>query len=368
MCNKTEVAVGLSISLTGKFRTQGEQALQGIRLWQSYINAQGGIAVRNGEKRSVRLIWYDDRSQINFARKNVFQLLREDKIGALWGPYSSNLTMAVAEIAEEHKKVLWNYGGSSDEIFSHGPHYLVGIASPASDYLRALPHWLAEEHPALRRICVLYSARGTFGWQVARGILESVVVLAGQSVELVPINFSLENYDTILPILFDIDPEVVVLAVTFPDELGIMRTRQRWPSAVRAVAAVAAGLPDFSAELAQIADGVLGPSQWEPGANFPNIAGPTSDWFLDSFQKHFCRPPSYIAAGSFATGLILTECIGRADSLDDEQLRSAVSGLDCNTFYGRFRIDSRTGIQTGHRVLLIRWQGGYKVLLPSSSQ
>src|SRR5271169_3344721 len=123
MYNKTEVAVGLSISLTGKFRPLGQQALQGIRLWQSYINAQGGIAVRNGEKRSVQLIWYDDHSQISFARKNVFQLLREDKIDVLLGPYSSSLTMAVVEIAEEYKKVLWNYGGSSDEIFSHGPRY-----------------------------------------------------------------------------------------------------------------------------------------------------------------------------------------------------------------------------------------------------
>jgi branched-chain amino acid transport system substrate-binding protein len=252
MCNKTEVAVGLSISLTGRFRLQGQQALQGIQLWQSYINAEGGIAVRDGEKRSVRLIWYDDRSQIRVARNNVFQLLREDQIDVLLGPYSSSLTMAVAEIAEEHKKVLWNHGGSSDDIFSNGRRYLVGIASPASDYLRALPHWLAEEHPALRRICVLYSARGTFGWQVARGILESVVVVAGQSVELVPINSSLENYDTILRTLFDIDPEVVVLAVAFQDELGIMRTRQHWPSTVRVVAAVAAGLGDFSAELAQI--------------------------------------------------------------------------------------------------------------------
>jgi len=85
MCNKTEVAVGLSISLTGKFRPQGEQALQGIRLWESYINAQGGIAVRNGEKRSVRLIWYDDLSQISFARKNVLHLLRENKVDALLG-------------------------------------------------------------------------------------------------------------------------------------------------------------------------------------------------------------------------------------------------------------------------------------------
>ncbi len=98
---------------------------------------------------------------------------------------------------------------------------------------------------------------------------------------------------------------------------------------------------------------------------FPNIAGPTSDWFLDSFQKQFGRPPNYIAAGSFATGLVLTECIRQTASLDDKKLRSTASGLDCNTFYGRFPIDSRTGIQTGHRVLLIRWEGGDKVVLPS---
>ena len=191
--------------------------------------------------------------------------------------------------------------------------------------------------------------------------------MAGQSVELVPINSSLENYDKILQPLFDIDPEVVVLAVTFPDELGIMRTRQHWPSAVRVVAAVAAGLSDFSAELAQIADGVLGPSQWEPGVTFPNVTGPASDWFLDSFHRQFGHAPDYIAAGSFATGLVLTECVWRAASLDDEKLRSTASDLDCNTFYGRFHIDSRTGIQTGHRVLLIRWQGGHKVVLPSRS-
>jgi branched-chain amino acid transport system substrate-binding protein len=94
MCNKTEVALGLSISLTGRFGPQGQQALQGIRVWQSYINAQGGIAVRNGEKRPVRLIWYDDHSQISFARMNVFHLLREDKIDVFLGPYSSSLTMA----------------------------------------------------------------------------------------------------------------------------------------------------------------------------------------------------------------------------------------------------------------------------------
>src|SRR5262249_38128434 len=75
--------------------------------------------------------------------------------------------------------------------------------------------------------------------------------------------------------------------------------------------------------------------------------------------------PDYIAAASFATGLVLTECVRQAASLDDEKLRSTASDLDCNTFYGRFHIDSGTGIQTAHRVLLIRWQGDHKVLLAS---
>ena len=54
--SKPEITIGLSVSLSGKFHPQGQQALQGARLWQAYINAQGGIAVRDEEKRSVRLI------------------------------------------------------------------------------------------------------------------------------------------------------------------------------------------------------------------------------------------------------------------------------------------------------------------------
>ena len=357
--------IGLSISLSGKFHSQGEQALQGLLLWQLYINAQGGLPLQNQGKQPVRLVWYDDRSQIRVAQKNVLRLLRGDRIDILVGPYSSSLTMAAAEIAEEYKKVLWNYGGSSDEIFSHGRHYVVGVSSPASDYLRELPRWLAEELPGLNRICVLYSGRGTFGWQVARGILESAGGVARHSVHLVPVNVSSNKHDIILGVLFDISPEIVVLAGSFQDELALIRTRARWPGTVREIAAVAAGVRAFSTELAQTANGVLGPSQWEPEVAFPNIVGPTSDWFLVSFQRQVGQMPDYIAAASFATGLVLTECIRRAASLDDEKLRNIASDLDCNTFYGRFRIDPRTGIQTGHRVLLIRWQKGHKIVLSS---
>jgi branched-chain amino acid transport system substrate-binding protein len=364
--SEREVTVGLSVSCSGRFHVQGQQALHGLLLWQSLVNAQGGMAV--SANRPVRLIWYDDFSQVHQARTNVLRLLREDKVDILFGPYSSGLTMSVAEIAEEYRKVLWNYGGSSDEIFRRDRRYLVGIASPASDYLRALPRWLAAECPALGRICVLYSGRGAFAWHVARGILESALGVGRHSTHLVPINVSWDDHETMLGVLSGIAPEIVVLVGSLQDELGIMRIRDRWPTTVHAVAAVAAGVSVFSTQLGSIADGVLGPSQWEPTmANNPDILGPTRDWFLDNFEQKFHQPPDYVAAGSFAAGLVLTECIRRAATLDDEVLRKAANDSDLNTLYGQFRIDARTGLQTGHRVQLIRWEGGHKVVLPAKT-
>jgi hypothetical protein len=41
-----------------------------------------------------------------------------------FGPYSSALTLASARVAEEHRKILWNAGGTSDAIFDHGWRYV----------------------------------------------------------------------------------------------------------------------------------------------------------------------------------------------------------------------------------------------------
>jgi branched-chain amino acid transport system substrate-binding protein len=358
-----EIKLGVSVSVSGKFQLLGQQALDGIRLWQSYANGRGGILL-GGRQRAIRLVWYDDGSRADRVLKNVLRLIRNDQVDVLLGPYSSALTIAAAEAAEDSGKVLWNYGGTSDAIFSRGWKHVIGIASPASDYLRALPRWLAREHSELRRISILYQGKGSFAWQVARGILESARD-TGHSVDLVPFHTPFNESHRRFPKLFEFDPQVVVLAASFEDELLVLRTRPRWPGTVRAVAAVAAGTTLFGTRLGAMADQVLGPSQWEPGVSSPNILGPTSEWLVDQFQKQFGAGPDYVAAGSFATGVILTECIRRADSLDNQKLRRIASTLDCHTLYGRFRIDAANGRQMGHQVLLIRWQNGQKILLHS---
>ena len=71
-----------------------------------------------------------------------------------------------------------------------------------------------------------------------------------------------------------------------------MRTRSRWTSTVCVVAAVAAGLRDFSAELEPIADGVLGPSQWEPGIGFQTLSVRLQIGFWTIFKGSLAKCPT----------------------------------------------------------------------------
>src|SRR2546427_2569655 len=135
MESRREILIGLSISLTGRFSAQGRQALDGLRLWQSYVNGQDRITIRQAAPQPVRLVFYDDQSRASLARANAQRLLRQDRVDALFGPYSSGLTMTVAEVAHEQRKVLWNHGASSDEILDRGWQHLVSTPTPASDYL-----------------------------------------------------------------------------------------------------------------------------------------------------------------------------------------------------------------------------------------
>ena len=80
MESRSEILVGLSISLTGRFSAQGRQALDGLRLWQSYVNGRDGITIGRNGPQPVRLIIYDDQTRASLARENALRLLRQDTL------------------------------------------------------------------------------------------------------------------------------------------------------------------------------------------------------------------------------------------------------------------------------------------------
>jgi branched-chain amino acid transport system substrate-binding protein len=345
--------VGTSLSLNGRFRQQGEQARDGLRLWVEYARDAG-------PRPAPRLIVLDDESRASVAQAHVRRLLAEYQVDALVGPYSSGLTRAVAPIAEGAGKVLWNHGGTSEAILQAGARRVVSVASPASEYLRSLPAWGRRCVPVVNRVTVLHAASGTFARDVARGAAEGARAAGCGDVRVVPFESPLLDARALCRDAALWDPDLVVSVGTFEDDLAVARERATLPERT-VLALVAAGLAAFGDELGPLAEGIIGPSQWEPAADEAPLLGPDSDSFAGAFEEAFHRPPEYPAAQAFAIGLILMECRRRCGgSLDDAALLGAARALETTTFYGGFRLDPWTGRQVGHGIRLVRWQDGRK--------
>jgi hypothetical protein len=111
-------------------------------------------------------------------------------------------------------------------------------------------------------------------------------------------------------------PDLILAVGNFADDVAIVRHRDRLPASTR-LAVVTAGLDAFAREAGAAAEGVIGASQWGPdNAESPRI-GPASDWFWAEYRRAFQRLPSYIAAQSYAMGIIVGECARRTKRFVD---------------------------------------------------
>src|SRR3972149_2163532 len=196
----SEVLAGVSLSLSGRFRLQGQEALNGIRLWGDHISPF----------LPLRLIVLDDESRSEQARENVLRLLTRDRVDLLFGPYSSVLTMAAAPIAEGHGKILWNHGGASDAIYEQGWRHLVSLPSPASDYLRALPLLVRQTDPEIGRIGILHAKAGSFAAHVARGAAEGAKAAGFRHIQVNPFDSPITDPGALLQEALVGGPELLV--------------------------------------------------------------------------------------------------------------------------------------------------------------
>ena len=95
------IRVGASIALTGRDAIQGGYIREGYLLCQQHVNAKGGVLGR-----PMELLIRDDGSDPKTAVGLYEQLITEDKVDAVLGPYGSPITDAVADVTEQHRKLM----------------------------------------------------------------------------------------------------------------------------------------------------------------------------------------------------------------------------------------------------------------------
>ena len=356
--------VGMVASLSGQFRAQGRQALEGAAAWARDVNAEGGIYVRAlGRKLRVQLRFYNDESVARLARAMSEKLILEDQVNLLLGPYSSVLTLAVAPIAERHHRVLWNHGGASDQIYRQGYRWVVSVLAPASRYHVGVIDLIRERDPAARRVAVLRSSKGSFPEEVVSGVERYAVRQGLEVVFRGSYDPGSTDFSPLLEELQGHAPDLILGAGRIQDELLLARQIVERKVSAKAVALVVAGIAEFGEALGPSAEGFMGPSQWEAAAQHPVDYGPSAGDLAARSELFRPAGADYAAAQAYAAGLVAQRCVEEAGTMENSALREVAERLDFTTFYGRFKLDPETGEQVGCSVVIVQWQHGRKVVV-----
>ena len=69
-----------------------------IQLWAHQVNERGGLRMKDGSRRKVEIIEYDDRTNPGETIKAVERLAAQDKVDFIVAPYSTGLNVAAAPV------------------------------------------------------------------------------------------------------------------------------------------------------------------------------------------------------------------------------------------------------------------------------
>ena len=271
------------------------------------------------------------------------------------GPYGSDLVAEAGRWAAQGGRTLWNHGGNADDV-QRLPG-VVSVGTPGSRYLSSVLDAVAPELPGARVMVAV--GRGAFGRSVAHGARE-----AAERLGMTIVGISTHGEVPEVP-----NADMLLMAGTFAEDVELVRRLRARPPAI---GAVAAGIGMFGAELGGLAEGILGPSQWEEGLRFPIDVGPEQAEVVRSLRASVFPTHRAGATGPATSStprprpmrLDCSPCTAwkMRPASRATLARDRPSRLRCTTFFGAFGLDA-DGLQAEHEMLVVQWQEGVKAVV-----
>jgi len=148
----TPITVGMSLSLSGAFKADGQACLRGYRLWAADVNSNGGLLGR-----PVRLVVIDDKSDPGTASKAYTTLITRDHVDLTLGPFSSLLTIPAARVAHKYGYALVEGSGTAPAVYATKLPNLFGVSAPVAQQMVPFANWVVSLPPGQRPRTAAYA-------------------------------------------------------------------------------------------------------------------------------------------------------------------------------------------------------------------
>ncbi len=348
------VTLGASVQLTGNLASTGRLYRDAYQFAVDKINAQGGVMIVD-KPRKLALKILDNKSDVKLGTQQQVDLLTNDRVNFLLGPFSSNAVLAGSSVAEKYQVPMVQGGGASTQIFARDYKYVFGTLPASTDYFRSTIEMLEQLAPKAKTVG-LVSGDDSFDVTMAQGTLALLkkagleVVLHQQYSEGSP------NFFNILTLIKARSPDVILWSGHEAGAINFIRQSKSRNINPNLFASFTVGVStvNFRAALGNDANYAFGMAPWLPTERLKDRWFGDAVQFAKAYEEKFGYAPDYHAAAAVAAVETFVAAMETAGTFDPTDVRDAIANLDFESVYGRIRFSENGQIVMPQTVIQIQ--------------
>ncbi|MBL6782358.1 MAG: amino acid ABC transporter substrate-binding protein [Alphaproteobacteria bacterium] len=330
------IILGSSISLTGKYATNGLHTQRGYDYAVKMINDNGGVSV-GGKSYKLAVKYYDDESTPARGAQLAERLIQQDGVEYMLGPYSSGMTKAIAPVSEKFGVPMVEAEGASRSLFTQGYKYLFAVLSTSEQYLASAIDMAAAKSDDPSKVRVAMAFEGDpFSMDVRAGVVDKIEEYGMQVVIDDQLPADLSDMSTTLTKVKALRPDILVISGHSKGAATAARQIDEMKVNVNMIALTHCEAAKVQEKFPKASNGFLCPTQWvESISKADPIFGSAAEWnegFKAAYPSYTSVP--YQSAQASAAVYVWKEAFEAANSFDKDAVRDAIAATELETFYG----------------------------------
>ncbi|MDD1694794.1 MAG: ABC transporter substrate-binding protein [Methanoregula sp.] len=338
------IRVGVIASLTGPASNVGTNMWQSAQVAAEKINANGGVTLKDGTKKQIKLIVGDDESTQAGGQKAATKLITDDKVDILVGGYSSAVTSAYEQTIAEYK-IPYIVTGASSPIITHrsdiDTSYIFHHCPTTDTYGQYTTQFIDQVvRPAVNkkvgassdrpfRLALLYQDTA-FGKGIQTAVNDTItknklnIVLVSQQ----SFKMGESDFRTQLTAIKAANPDALYLGA-FPNEGAPAITQARRDIGLNTIFLSAENNDNaqFYKDVGQYGEGAIIESRFSPYTAPAGTVASDQDVFKQAYFAKFGTYPDMMGASTYDGVFIAAKAIGNAGSTDKTAVRQALVDL-----------------------------------------
>ncbi len=315
-----EVVVGVIAPLTGDIPKVGQSTVEAANMAVDEINAACGLTV-DDESYEVMIAVEDNESKAESSVSVATRLIVEEEVIAIIGPQASKQAVPTGQVANDRETPMISpWSTNPDTTFDRPWVFRAAFLDPFQGPV--LANFVAAEFGATSA-AVLYDVASDYPKGLAENFRDAAEATGIEIVGFESFTLGDTDFSSQLTSIIAQEPDVLFTPQYYNEVPLIVQQARELGFEGPIVGSDSWGTPDLIDLCGEACEGLFFSTHYAP-----DIATEVGQTFISAYEEEYGAKPDDVAALTYDAFQLLFTAITNANSLDKEDVREALAGVE----------------------------------------